>query len=91
MKKGTEGASKVALAVAAASALAAENVDLWARPGWIKDILSKSGTEIKEVPAEGNTLGFEAPTFLGWCSNCGVTIGTQTRRATSCHRENRLI
>uniref|UniRef100_A0A2M4CC14 Putative secreted protein n=1 Tax=Anopheles marajoara TaxID=58244 RepID=A0A2M4CC14_9DIPT len=64
MKKGTEGASKVALAaVAAASALAAENADLWARPGWIKDILSKSGTEIKEVPAEGNALKKKGVSF----------------------------
>ncbi|XP_052868945.1 Krueppel homolog 1 [Anopheles cruzii] len=58
MKKGSEGSPKVtkkAAAVAAAAAAAAtlaENVDLWARQDWIKDILSKSGTEIKEVPAE---------------------------------------
>lgn len=68
MKKGTGGASKVALAaVAAASALAAENADLWARPGWIKDILSKSGTEIKEVPAEGNSTAYDEIVVFAHC------------------------
>ncbi|XP_058056398.1 Krueppel homolog 1 [Anopheles bellator] len=55
MKKGSaEGSPKVSKKVAAVAAAAtlAENVDLWARQDWIKDILSKSGTEIKEVPAE---------------------------------------
>ncbi|XP_053662656.1 Krueppel homolog 1-like [Anopheles marshallii] len=56
MKKGVETATttKVVAAAAAAAAAAsfAENVDLWAQQDWIKNILSKSGTEIKEVPAE---------------------------------------
>uniref|UniRef100_A0A182RGR4 C2H2-type domain-containing protein n=2 Tax=Anopheles funestus TaxID=62324 RepID=A0A182RGR4_ANOFN len=54
MKKGVETATstKVVAAAAAAAASLAENVDLWAQQDWIKSILSKSGTEIKEVPAE---------------------------------------
>lgn len=58
MKKGVETAAATkavaAAAAAAAAASLAENVDLWAQQDWIKTILSKSGTEMKEVPAEGN-------------------------------------
>ncbi|KFB38361.1 zinc finger protein [Anopheles sinensis] len=61
MKKGTDATTKAAVAAAAAAAAAAnlvENVpDLWAQQDWIKTILSKSGTEIKEVPTEGNDAG----------------------------------
>ena len=64
MKKGVETAAATkavaAAAAAAAAASLAENVDLWAQQDWIKTILSKSGTEMKEVPAEGNWFGFGA-------------------------------
>uniref|UniRef100_A0A182NBJ1 C2H2-type domain-containing protein n=1 Tax=Anopheles dirus TaxID=7168 RepID=A0A182NBJ1_9DIPT len=55
MKKGVETATTKVVAAAAAAAAAAslaENSDLWAQQDWIKNILSKTGTEIKEVPAE---------------------------------------
>ncbi|XP_050076886.1 Krueppel homolog 1-like [Anopheles maculipalpis] len=59
MKKGVETATTTtkavvaaAAAAAAAATLAKESVDLWTQQDWIKTILSKSGTEIKEVPAE---------------------------------------
>ncbi|XP_053676777.1 Krueppel homolog 1-like [Anopheles nili] len=55
MKKSVETATTKVVAAAAAAAAAAslaENVDLWTQQDWIKNILSKSGTEIKEVPTE---------------------------------------
>uniref|UniRef100_A0A182ME26 C2H2-type domain-containing protein n=1 Tax=Anopheles culicifacies TaxID=139723 RepID=A0A182ME26_9DIPT len=63
MKKGVETttATKVVAAAAAAAASLAESVDLWAQQDWIKSILSKSGTEIKEVPTEGTYGGPTSP------------------------------
>uniref|UniRef100_A0A182VTX5 C2H2-type domain-containing protein n=1 Tax=Anopheles minimus TaxID=112268 RepID=A0A182VTX5_9DIPT len=88
MKKGVETttATKVVAAAAAAAASLAESVDLWAQQDWIKNILSKSGTEIKEVPAEdlckmssyAVQMNTPAVSSKFRCEQCNISFGSKS-------------